>query len=189
MFYGWEEEIKTVDTIINTCFYQMLLVPRWQSMCLKRSSTYIIKFWFSFMNVFYWLECVLVPVQGASLSSEPDPPVVYEGEPLVLRCLVSRGTHLSFMWYHNRQEVTSSPSELYRLSENTLTVDRAGEQHAGIYSCTAQNQMDVNTRYSSSRNLEVIVKSKNSSVQHQFNNKLHNSHDESKLCWKWFMLF
>ncbi|XP_057217775.1 Fc receptor-like protein 5 isoform X4 [Triplophysa rosa] len=101
---------------------------------------------------------VVIPVQGASLSSEPDPPVIYEGERLVLRCLVSRGTHLSFMWYHNRQEVTSSPSELYRLSENTLTVDRAGEQHAGIYSCTAQNQMDVNTRYSSSRNLEVIVK-------------------------------
>lgn len=101
---------------------------------------------------------VVIPVQGASLTSEPDLPVIYEGERLVLRCLVSRGTHLSFLWYHNKQEVTSSPSELYQLSENTLTVDRAGEQHAGIYSCTAQNQMDVNPRFSSSRSLDVIVK-------------------------------
>ncbi|XP_056590480.1 Fc receptor-like protein 5 isoform X3 [Triplophysa dalaica] len=101
---------------------------------------------------------VVIPVQGTSVTSEPDPPVIYEREPLVLRCFVSRGTHLSFMWYHNRQEVTSSSSELYRLSESTLTVDRAGEQHAGTYSCTAQNQMDDDTRYSSSRNLEVVVK-------------------------------
>ncbi|KAK2874717.1 hypothetical protein Q8A67_021870 [Cirrhinus molitorella] len=99
----------------------------------------------------------VVPVLGARLTSDPDPPMVYEGQNLVLRCLVRKGTHLSFIWYHNKQEVNSS-SELYRLSGDTLTVDGVSEMHAGTYSCTAQNQMTVNPRFSSSRNVHVIVK-------------------------------
>ncbi|KTF80167.1 hypothetical protein cypCar_00031418 [Cyprinus carpio] len=98
-----------------------------------------------------------VPVIGAQLSSDPDPAIIYEGQKLVLRCLVRKGTHLSFTWYHNTQELDSS-SELHRLSGDALTVDGATEMHAGIYSCTAQNQMTVNPRFSSSRNLLVTVK-------------------------------
>lgn len=141
-----------------------------------------------FRSLWKLTECLLVPVQGTSVTSDPDPPVIFEREPLVLRCSVSRGTHLSFMWYHNRQEVTSSSSELYRLSESTLTVDRAGEQHAGTYSCTAQNQMDDDTRYSSSRNLEVVVKSKNSSLQrhvHVLCQSKQTSRDERKSACEW----
>ncbi|XP_055040098.2 Fc receptor-like protein 5 isoform X2 [Misgurnus anguillicaudatus] len=99
---------------------------------------------------------VVIPVQGVSLSSEPDPAVIYEGGSLVLRCLVKKGSYLSFRWYHNKQEVTSQ-SKLYQLSENTLTVERAGEQHAGIYSCMASNQIDDSPRFSSSQNLNVYV--------------------------------
>ncbi len=97
-----------------------------------------------------------VPVVGARLSSDPDPAVVYEGQKLVLRCLVRKGTHLSFTWYHDTQLVNSSAVQL---SGDALTVDGATEMHAGIYSCTAQNQMTVNTRFSSSPNLHVMVKS------------------------------
>ncbi|XP_043108822.1 Fc receptor-like protein 5 isoform X2 [Puntigrus tetrazona] len=99
----------------------------------------------------------VIPVVGARLSSEPDPAVIYEGQKLVLRCLVRKGTRLSFTWYQDAQLVTSS-SELHRLSGDTLTVERATAVHAGIYSCTAQNQMSVNPRFSSSRNLHVTVK-------------------------------
>ncbi|XP_067243740.1 Fc receptor-like protein 5 isoform X2 [Chanodichthys erythropterus] len=100
---------------------------------------------------------VVIPVVGASLSSDPDPPVLYEGEKLTLRCLVRKGTHLSFTWYHDKQEVNTY-SDLYRLSEDALTVDEASEWHAGTYSCTAHNQMEVNPRFSSSQILHVIVK-------------------------------
>ncbi|XP_067288271.1 Fc receptor-like protein 5 isoform X2 [Pseudorasbora parva] len=99
----------------------------------------------------------VTPVVGASLSSSPDPPVLYEGEKLALRCLVRKGTHLSFTWYHDKQEVNAS-SDLYRLSGDALTVNAASERHSGTYSCTAQNQMEVNPRFSSSRNLFVTVK-------------------------------
>lgn len=92
------------------------------------------------------------------MSSDPDPPVLYEGEKLALRCLVRKGTHLSFTWYRDKQEVNAS-SDLYRLSEDALTVDEASELHAGMYSCTAHNQMEVDPRFSSSGTLHVIVKS------------------------------
>ncbi|XP_051967688.1 Fc receptor-like protein 5 isoform X1 [Xyrauchen texanus] len=98
----------------------------------------------------------VIPVVGAMLRSVPDPPIIYEGEPLVLSCLARKGTHLSYTWYH-KQEV-AVPSVLYRLSENTLTVDAASEHHAGTYSCTAQNQVLTNPRTSSSSILNVVVK-------------------------------
>ncbi|XP_026130504.1 uncharacterized protein LOC113110608 [Carassius auratus] len=99
----------------------------------------------------------VIPVLGVRLSSDPDPAILYEGQKLVLRCLVRKGTHLSFTWYHNKQEVNSS-SELHRLSGDSLTMDRVTEMHAGIYSCTARNQMTVNPRFSSSQSLHVTVR-------------------------------
>ncbi|KAK7118969.1 hypothetical protein R3I94_020973 [Phoxinus phoxinus] len=100
---------------------------------------------------------VVTPVSGASLSSDPDPPILYEGQKLALRCLAKKGTHLSFTWDHDQREVSAS-SDLYRLSGDALAVDAASERHAGTYSCTAQNMMEVNPRFSSSRNLRVTVK-------------------------------
>ncbi|XP_077096434.1 Fc receptor-like protein 5 isoform X2 [Siphateles boraxobius] len=100
---------------------------------------------------------VVTPVIGASVSSDPDPPILYEGHKFSLRCLVRKGTHLSFTWHHDQQQVNAS-SDIYRLSGDALTVDAASERHAGTYACTAQNMMEVNPRFSSSRNLHVIVK-------------------------------
>ncbi|XP_077100074.1 Fc receptor-like protein 5 isoform X2 [Siphateles boraxobius] len=100
---------------------------------------------------------VVTPVIGASVSSDPDPPILYEGHKFSLRCLVRKGTHLSFTWHHDQQQVNAS-SDIYRLSGDALTVDTASERHAGTYACTAQNMMEVNPRFSSSRSLHVIVK-------------------------------
>ncbi|XDV51099.1 hypothetical protein PO909_020045, partial [Leuciscus waleckii] len=110
---------------------------------------------------------VVTPVSGVSLSSDPDPPVRYEGQKFTLRCLVRKGTHLSFTWYHDQQEVNAS-SDHYRLSGDALTVDAASERHDGTYSCTAQNMMEDNPRYSSSRNLRVIVKKYMSTLKLSF---------------------
>ncbi|XP_036441899.1 Fc receptor-like protein 5 isoform X2 [Colossoma macropomum] len=100
---------------------------------------------------------VVIPVRGTHLVSDPDPPVIYEGKRFTLSCHVSKGTHLAYIWYHNKQKVTS-PSSLHRLSGNTLTVDRATESHAGYYVCTATNQMGNISRASSSLEVNVVVK-------------------------------
>ncbi|XP_039545929.1 Fc receptor-like protein 5 isoform X1 [Pimephales promelas] len=110
---------------------------------------------------------VVTPVLGARLSSDPDPPVLYEGQTFTLRCLVRKGTHLSFTWDHDQQEVNAS-SQHYRLSGDALTVDAASERHAGTYSCTAQNIMEVNPRFSSSQNLRVTVKQNISTLKLSF---------------------
>nr|XP_009304609.1 Fc receptor-like protein 5 isoform X2 [Danio rerio] len=99
----------------------------------------------------------VIPVLGARVSADPHPPLLYEEQKLVLRCEVRKGTHLSFSWFYNEQQVNPS-SGLYRINADTLTVDSAGERHAGIYSCMAENQVTVNPRFSSSPNIQVIVK-------------------------------
>lgn len=99
------------------------------------------------------------PVQGTRLVSYPDPPVIYEGTGFTFHCLVKKGTHLAYMWYHNKREVTSH-SPLYRLSGNTMTVDRASERHAGYYVCMATNSIGNTSRSSSSIEVPVVVKSK-----------------------------
>lgn len=111
----------------------------------------------------HFLKCIffflLVPVQGAHIVPEPDPPVLYERAGFILRCDVRKGSHLDYDWYHNKQEMTSS-SSLYQVSENMIRVDNASERHAGTYSCVAKNRMANNTRYSSSMPVTVDVKSK-----------------------------
>ncbi|XP_056324283.1 Fc receptor-like protein 2 isoform X2 [Danio aesculapii] len=99
----------------------------------------------------------VIPVLGARVSANPHLPLLHEGQTLVLRCVVRKGTHLSFSWFHDQHEVNAS-SGLYRINGDTLTVDSAGERHAGIYSCMAENQVTVNPRFSSSPNIQVIVK-------------------------------
>ncbi|XP_072516455.1 Fc receptor-like protein 5 isoform X2 [Salminus brasiliensis] len=100
---------------------------------------------------------VVIPVQGVQLVTDPDPPVIYEGSGFTLHCQVKKGTHLAYVWYHNKQEL-NPPSAFHHLSGNTLTVDRAGEGHAGYYTCMANNKMGNNSRYSSSTEVTVVVK-------------------------------
>ncbi|TRY82673.1 hypothetical protein DNTS_032603 [Danionella cerebrum] len=99
----------------------------------------------------------VVPVVGARLSSNPHPPVLFEGQSLVLQCLVRSGSRLSFTWFHEKQEV-KAPSPQFRINGNTLSVDAVSEKHAGKYSCMAQNQVTLNPRFSSSTDLQITVK-------------------------------
>ncbi|KAB5558929.1 hypothetical protein PHYPO_G00022870 [Pangasianodon hypophthalmus] len=100
---------------------------------------------------------VVIPVQGVSLVPEPNPAVIYEGAGFNMSCEASKGTHLTYSWYHNKQKVMS-PSPLHHFAGNTLTVDRAAERHAGSYLCVAENMMGNNSRASSSRPVTVVVK-------------------------------
>ncbi|XP_064180906.1 Fc receptor-like protein 5 isoform X1 [Anguilla rostrata] len=97
---------------------------------------------------------VVIPVSGADLVSDPDPPVVWEGERLSLHCQVKMGSHLSYRWYFNRTELypPSTPP-----GEPTLVITPVSQQHAGWYYCIVGNNM-TNSRFSSSSDLEVRVK-------------------------------
>uniref|UniRef100_A0A3B1IUS7 Ig-like domain-containing protein n=1 Tax=Astyanax mexicanus TaxID=7994 RepID=A0A3B1IUS7_ASTMX len=99
----------------------------------------------------------VVPVQGVHLVPDPDPPVIYEMSGFNLHCRVRKGTHLTYVWYHNQQEL-NLPSAFHQISENTLTVDSAGKRHAGYYTCMAINKMGNHSRYSSSMEVNVVVK-------------------------------
>ncbi|XP_053369788.1 B-cell receptor CD22 isoform X2 [Clarias gariepinus] len=100
---------------------------------------------------------VVIPVQGVSIVSEPNPPVIYEGEGFKLSCEARMGTHLGYSWYHNEQEM-SSPSPLHHFVGNMLTVNSSSEWHAGSYLCVAKNLMGNNSRSSSSEHVTVVVK-------------------------------
>ncbi|XP_071245815.1 Fc receptor-like protein 5 isoform X4 [Salvelinus alpinus] len=106
---------------------------------------------------------VVIPVSGTMVTSDPDPPILYEGLRLTLTCDVTKGSHLSYTWFYNRQEVTSSPTSpltplLLWPVGNTLVVERVTTKHAGNYSCIAGTRMQTNSRFSSSREVTVRIK-------------------------------
>ncbi|KAJ8283205.1 hypothetical protein COCON_G00020550 [Conger conger] len=92
---------------------------------------------------------VVIPVRGASLRSDPDPPVVWEGGRLTLHCEVGAGSHLSYRWYFNRTE-RPAPGR-------SLLLQPVSPQHSGQYYCIVGNAMR-DSRVSSSLELEVRVK-------------------------------
>lgn len=91
------------------------------------------------------------------MTSDPDPPVLYEGARLLLRCDVTRGSHLSYSWFFNRQEVNASSS--LRPVGNSLVVDQVAARHAGNYYCMAGTTAMGNSRFSNSGEVQVKVKS------------------------------
>ncbi|KAL1005511.1 hypothetical protein UPYG_G00060030, partial [Umbra pygmaea] len=106
---------------------------------------------------------VVIPVSGTTVTSDPDPPTLYEGSRLTLRCVVNKGSHLSYTWFFNRQEVTSSSASpltplLLQLVENTLVVETVTAMHAGNYYCMAGTRMETISRFSSSTEVTVKVK-------------------------------
>ncbi|XP_061088675.1 inactive tyrosine-protein kinase 7 isoform X3 [Conger conger] len=94
---------------------------------------------------------VVIPVRGASLRSDPDPPVVWEGGRLTLHCEVGAGSHLSYRWYFNRTERPAPPPG------RSLLLQPVSPQHSGQYYCIVGNAMR-DSRVSSSLELEVRVK-------------------------------
>ncbi|CAN9509918.1 unnamed protein product [Ophioblennius macclurei] len=99
---------------------------------------------------------IVTPVSRTMLTSEPDPPVVYEGSRLVLSCNVQKGSHLSYSWYFNMEEVT--PSALFNVTGNELVVEEVTPEHAGSYSCMAWSVVQNTRRFSSSSDVEVTIK-------------------------------
>lgn len=96
------------------------------------------------------------PPQITRVTSEPYPPVAYEGSRFSLSCRVATGSHLSYTWFFNRTEV--KPSTLLRPLGDQLVMDRVSQQHAGSYSCMAWSMVQDTKRFSSSMTVQLTVK-------------------------------
>ncbi|XP_035039746.1 Fc receptor-like protein 5 isoform X1 [Hippoglossus stenolepis] len=101
---------------------------------------------------------VVIPASNTRVTAEPFPPVAYEGSRIILKCNVTRGSHLSYTWFFNRKALTSSTSPLFHLTGNELVMEQATPEHAGHYSCRAWSMVQDNTRFSSSTEVKVTVK-------------------------------
>ncbi|XP_072318958.1 Fc receptor-like protein 5 isoform X2 [Eucyclogobius newberryi] len=99
---------------------------------------------------------VVIPPSETRVTSEPFPPVAYEGSRLVLFCNVSRGSHLSYSWFFNRREMKSSSS--HRTQGNSLVMERVRPEHGGHYYCMAWSTVLDIKRFSSSREVQLTVK-------------------------------
>uniref|UniRef100_A0A8C9TVU0 Ig-like domain-containing protein n=1 Tax=Scleropages formosus TaxID=113540 RepID=A0A8C9TVU0_SCLFO len=88
-------------------------------------------------------------LRGTYVIPDPNPPVLYEGQKLLLTCKVQHGTYLSYQWNLNRKEVSNRGSK--------LTIARVTEQDAGDYSCSAKNDLE-NPRISYSNDIRVVVR-------------------------------
>ncbi|XP_030206392.1 hemicentin-2 isoform X3 [Gadus morhua] len=91
------------------------------------------------------------------LTSDPNPPVLYEGSRLLLSCEAPVESGLSYTWYFNRSVVTPQTAPPLRPVGGRLVVERVTEQHAGRYSCVITARR-TNNRTFSSRELTVVVK-------------------------------
>ncbi|XP_029914235.1 Fc receptor-like protein 5 isoform X2 [Myripristis murdjan] len=126
----------------------------------------------------------VTPVAGTRVTSEPFPPVVYEGSQLVLSCDVTRGSHLSYTWLFNMMEVTSEVLPSLHLTGNKLVANNMTQKHAGNYSCMAGTTVMGNTRVSGSGVVQVIVKVHFSTPRISFTiSKDGDSYSGNVTCW------
>lgn len=103
----------------------------------------------------------LAPASNTRVTSVPSPPVAYEGSSITLWCDVDRGSHLSYTWFFNRKEVTSSTSG-FNITGNKLVMERVTPEHAGNYYCIAWSAVQDTRRFSTSTEAKVTVKGKTS---------------------------
>ncbi|KAL3067298.1 hypothetical protein OYC64_017100 [Pagothenia borchgrevinki] len=101
---------------------------------------------------------VVTPASNTRVTSEPYPPVAYEGSCIELSCSATKGSHLSYTWFFNRKEVTSSTSPLFHHTGNKLVMGKVTPEHAGYYSCVAWSTVQDTRRFSSSFEVKVTVK-------------------------------
>ncbi|KAL4648649.1 Fc receptor-like protein 5 isoform X2 [Arapaima gigas] len=92
---------------------------------------------------------LLVTLQDTYLVTDPNPPVVYEGQRLELSCKVQNGSHLTYQWHFNRMELSHRGSE--------LDITQVTEHNAGNYFCSAMNDIE-NPRISYSSEIHVVVR-------------------------------
>ncbi|XP_026214990.1 Fc receptor-like protein 5 [Anabas testudineus] len=103
---------------------------------------------------------VVTPASDTRLTSDPSPPVVYQGSCIILSCVVTEGSHLSYAWLFNRKEVTSSNLLFFNLTGNKLVIKQVTPEHAGNYSCIAWSRVQDANRFSGSTEVQVTVKGK-----------------------------
>ncbi|XP_051239758.1 Fc receptor-like protein 5 isoform X1 [Dicentrarchus labrax] len=101
---------------------------------------------------------VVTPALNTRVTSEPFPPVAYEGSHIVLSCNVTRGSHLSYTWFFNRKEITSPTSPFFHLTGNKVVMEEVTPEHAGYYYCMAWSSVQDIRRFSSSAEVQVTVK-------------------------------
>ncbi|KAL6110454.1 uncharacterized protein ACO6RY_19530 [Pungitius sinensis] len=101
---------------------------------------------------------VVTPASNTRVTSDPYPPVAYEGSRMSLSCSVARGSHLLYTWFFNRKEVTSLTSPPLLLNGNQLVVGKVAPEHAGYYSCMAWSEVQDIRRVSSSPEVQMTVK-------------------------------
>lgn len=101
---------------------------------------------------------VVTPPSNTRVTSDPFPPVAYEGSSFVLSCDVQTGSHLSYTWFFNKTEVMSSALTFFRLTGNKLVLESVTPEHAGDYSCMAWSMVQGISRFSSSTEVQVTIK-------------------------------
>uniref|UniRef100_A0A665UXH1 Ig-like domain-containing protein n=1 Tax=Echeneis naucrates TaxID=173247 RepID=A0A665UXH1_ECHNA len=126
----------------------------------------------------------VTPPSNTRVTSEPSPPIVYEGKRIVLYCNTTRGSHLSYAWFFNRKEVTSSIPPGFHLTRNKLLVEKVTPEHAGLYSCMALSTVQDIRRFSSSGEVKVTVKVLISKPKISFSiSKEGNIYHGNVTCW------
>ncbi|XP_053191916.1 Fc receptor-like protein 5 isoform X2 [Scomber japonicus] len=101
---------------------------------------------------------VVTPPSNTRVTSVPSPAVVFEGSRIVLSC-DTKGSHLSYTWFFNMKEITSSTSSLLNATGNKLVMERVTPGHAGYYYCMAWSILYNTKRFSTSRpEVKVEVK-------------------------------
>ncbi|XP_030599762.1 Fc receptor-like protein 5 isoform X2 [Archocentrus centrarchus] len=101
---------------------------------------------------------VVTPPSNTRVVSEPFPPVAYEGSHMALSCEVESGSHLSYSWFFNRKEITSSTSTPFYLIGNKLLMERITPEHAGYYYCSAWTRVNDSMSTSISTEVQVTIK-------------------------------
>ncbi|CAK6973420.1 Fc receptor-like protein 5 isoform X1 [Scomber scombrus] len=99
----------------------------------------------------------VTPASNTRVTSVPSPAVAFEGSRIVLSC-DTKGSHLSYTWFFNRKEITSSTSSLLNATGNKLVMERVTPGHAGYYYCMAWSIAYNTKRFSSSAEVKVEIK-------------------------------
>ncbi|XP_030274378.1 uncharacterized protein LOC115580502 isoform X5 [Sparus aurata] len=126
---------------------------------------------------------VVTPASNTRVTSEPFPPVAYEGSGFVLNC-TTKGSHLSYTWFFNRKEVTSNTSPAFQLSGNKLVMGNVTFEHAGSYYCMATSRVQDTERFSNSAPVQLTVKVNISKPRISFSiSKEGASYHGNVTCW------
>ncbi|XP_015239793.1 PREDICTED: Fc receptor-like protein 5 [Cyprinodon variegatus] len=102
---------------------------------------------------------VVTPPSNIRVTSDPYPPVAFEGSQIVLSCDAQRGSHLNYTWYFNRTTIMSSTSG-FSIVGNKLVMEKVTLEREGNYNCIAWSMVQQITRYSTSTEVKVTVKVK-----------------------------